>query len=75
MMHDTGTIYYITHETLIMHYTAVRFLGNVSGSYCCMHTESGVLCIHAYRYILLYTRYFQHAHSIPIVGVGKRGEY
>ena len=24
---------------------------------------------------LLYRRYFQHAHFIPIVGVGKRGEY
>ena len=22
-----------------------------------------------------YRRYFQHAHFIPIVGVGKRGEY
>ena len=26
-------------------------------------------------YILKYFRYFQHAHFIPIVGVGKRGEY
>ena len=24
---------------------------------------------------LCYRRYFQHAHFIPIVGVGKRGEY
>ena len=24
---------------------------------------------------LLYRRYFQHAHFITIVGVGKRGEY
>ena len=24
---------------------------------------------------LYYRRYFQHAHFIPIVGVGKRGEY
>ena len=23
----------------------------------------------------VYCRYFQHAHFIPIVGVGKRGEY
>ena len=23
----------------------------------------------------IYRRYFQHAHFIPIVGVGKRGEY
>ena len=41
-------VQYITHKTLIMHYVS-RY---VSGSYCCMHTES-VLCIHAY--ILLYT--------------------
>ena len=25
--------------------------------------------------IVQYRRYFQHAHFIPIVGVGKRGEY
>ena len=26
-------------------------------------------------YIYILRRYFQHAHFIPIVGVGKRGEY
>ena len=26
-------------------------------------------------YVLRVRRYFQHAHFIPIVGVGKRGEY
>ena len=25
--------------------------------------------------IVVYSRFFQHAHSIPIVGVGKRGAY
>ena len=25
--------------------------------------------------VILYRRYFQHAHFIPIVGAGKRGEY
>ena len=29
----------------------------------------------AYRWRSLPSRYFQHAHFIPIVGVGKRGEY
>ena len=24
---------------------------------------------------IIHRRYFQHAHFIPIVGVGKRGEY
>ena len=28
-----------------------------------------------FHYILVYNRYFQHAHFIPLVGVGKRGAY
>ena len=30
--------------------------------------------IHKYIHTYIYRRYFQHAHVIPIVGVGKRGE-
>ena len=38
-----------------------------------IHTLLYVMTIPTY--IHTYRRYFQHAHFIPIVGVGKRGEY
>ena len=37
------------------------------------HTHTSVDS--TYRINFLYRRYFQHAHFIPIVGVGKRGAY
>ena len=47
--------------------------------YCSTRTTAVLLlvCIHTYihTYIHTHRRYFQHAHFIPIVGVGKRGEY
>ena len=41
---------------------------NGKKTYTYTHTVQSVV-------ILYYRRYFQHAHFIPIVGVGKRGEY
>ena len=37
--------------------------------------ESHDMCTHGMDYIYIYRRYFQHAHFIPIVGVGKRGVF
>ena len=46
------------------------FIGLASGSI------EGVQGVLYYLFIYIYIRrYFQHAHFIPIVGVGKRGEY
>ena len=56
-------------------YSTVTTVDSVAGfcpySRCC---HLNLLTDQTYN-IYIYRRYFQHAHFIPIVDVGKRGEY
>ena len=53
-----------------------RSKGGMAHLSCCVAVVSSVVCMdNALNARISNYYYFQHAHFIPIVGVGKRGEY
>ena len=83
-----GTAEPVSRDQILRH---ERGQGNIHFSYSADHVQdwqpypvdpySCYMCDHTHihsastGYRLQYHRYFQHAHFIPIVDVGKRGEY
>ena len=65
-----GTAEPVSRDQILRH---VRGQGNIH--FPVQLTTSRIGSLTRLIHTLLYRRYFQHAHFIPIVGVGKRGEY